>query len=261
MFTLPPFILRIIRSPIAHSSAHFLRRALWLVPFIFFLGGYYVTQRTVGSRVLQAPDLIGKNLQEAVGILAPYRLNLRILDEIEEPALPEGTILDQHPAPAANIKIHQPLGIVISHQPKPPTAPDFVNMTLSAIQKRADQSGLRLKTHFCTSEIYPADQCIAQTPPPGAPVTEKTINVYIAAHDTTPYLLPSFVGLPLDRVRTFLHTHNIPAEIIPHEYARKQCPNCIVVAQKPLAGSFIRSNNPPTVQLSVKQEESRNTII
>lgn len=245
------FFLRIIRP-----FFRFFYQTLWLWPFVFFLFGYYIVQRTVGSRILKAPHLIGKNLHDTVRILAPYRLNLRILDEIEEPAMPEGTIIDQHPAPGAGIKIHQPLGIVISHRPEPPTAPRFTDLSLPEIRKSADKRGIRIKAHMCTSDIYPADLCIAQTPPPGAPLKEKTVNVYIAAHDTPSCLLPNFVGLPLDEVRSFLKMHNIPIEIVPHEHAHRiQSQACTIVAQKPLAGSFINRTNPPVIQLSVKQKD------
>ena len=254
MFTIRPLVTR-ISSFFARFSGLF-KRMLWLVPFLFFLVGYYITERMVGTRTLQAPHLIGKGLHDAVRILAPYRLNLRILDEVEEPAMAEGTIIDQRPAPGANIKIYQPLGIVISRQPKPLAAPDFVNMGLPDIQKLAEKTGVRLLAHPCKSDL-PAQQCLAQAPAAGTVLTDKTVNVYIASPNASLYLLPNFVGQSLDRTCAFLRAHQIAFEIMPHEYAPyTYWSACTVTAQKPLAGSFVSLANLPTVQLSVERRSA-----
>jgi len=53
---------------------------------------------------IQAPALVGKQLQNAVALLSQKNLNVRFITQKEDPDLPHGTILSQTPAAGRNVK-------------------------------------------------------------------------------------------------------------------------------------------------------------
>jgi serine/threonine-protein kinase len=223
---------------------------LWILPFGCFILGYLVLSLVVGTESLPAPQLVGQRLNDAVAVLAPYKLTLRILDEVEEPAMPEGTVLSQHPAPGQKIKVYQSIGVVVSRKQKQERAPQLVGKTLEEIRELVAQQGLRIKAYKIESSIYPANQCVSQSPAAGFDVQDKLITVYISSGLSALRLMPDCKGMRLDAVLEFFKTHNIPVTVIPTECDDPSA--CKVIAQRPPSGSFIDLSHPPTIELKVE---------
>lgn len=229
---------------------------LWLLPFLCFLIGYYSVSWVFSSETIEVPQLSGKRLQDAVSLLVPYKLNLRILDEIEEPAVPEGTVISQRPAAGRKIKVSQSVGVVIAKKPNTVLAPNFVGALVEDVQAQAERKGLRVKTYFCNSSKYPINWCIAQAPKFNEELTDKTMVAFISSGDTQFRIMPDLYGKTLNEVYPFFNLYATLVSIFPQEYSRHtDCNRCRIVSQKPIAGSLVNLDTPLKIQLYVEHVE------
>jgi beta-lactam-binding protein with PASTA domain len=97
-----------------------MNKYLWILPFICFLGGYWLMSVVYKTKTLQTPALVGKTVQEALRITANNALSIRLVKEQEDPELPAGTIISQNPLPNTHIKSHQAIQCVISKKNRIP---------------------------------------------------------------------------------------------------------------------------------------------
>jgi len=232
-----------------------LTQYLWIIPFVSFLAGYLVVQRMTNVDQVEAPALVGKQLQHAVAILSEKNLNLRFITQKEDPDLPEGTILSQTPAAGRTIKPHQAIHVVICKKPEKIAAPLLINKSITAIEKELSLLGVRNKSYSVASN-KPVNSCIAQFPAPGTPLEENKIATYLSCGNKKQLLMPDLQGKPIDDVVEFLKRHSCKIEIL---HAGKKTntqhsQNSIVCNQRPLAGSFVRMSydKPLFVQLQAK---------
>lgn len=228
----------------------YINHVLWILPFAAFILGYLVLSIVVGTETLPAPQLVGQRLNDAVTVLAPYKLTLRIIDEIEEPAMPEGTVLSQHPAPGQKIKVYQSIGVVVSRRQKQERAPQLVGKMLDEIRELVAQQGLRIKAYKLESAVYPVNQCMSQSPAAGFDVQDKLITVYISSGLPSLRLMPDCKGMPLEAVIAFFKSHGLAMTAISTESGDVH--TGIVVAQRPPSGSFIDLAHTPAIELKVE---------
>ena len=228
---------------------------LWILPFISFIVGYLFLESYYRIGELETPSVVGKNLLETFSILSKHDLTPRILTEKEDPDLPEGTILSQTPAAGKKIKQNHSVYLVISKQPAKIPVPSLVHKAISRIEQELKPQGFRIKSYTLQSN-YPQCYCIAQHPAPHELVQEKKILTYISTGNTKPVLWPNVKNKPVLDVIDFLKTNNINPEI-KHSSPRESshtCHECIVIDQRPLAGSLVTLDpaKPMHVQLQVE---------
>jgi serine/threonine-protein kinase len=229
-----------------------INRLIWLFPFIFFLAGYYSMHIIYHTDEIPTPSLIGMQLPDAFTLLSQHNLYPRILREKEDSDMPAGTILSQTPAPATQIKPQQSVFLVISKPAPLPRAPNCVNASKKAVLREAQARNIRTKLYSLPS-IYPLDQCFAQFPSANRPVTDNTMIAYLSAGNRKPILLPNFKQLTIREAQehligqsiTLQITHTRPAP--PHE-----CSSCIILDQRPLAGSIVTLDESKPLQLNVQ---------
>ncbi|MCK5632569.1 PASTA domain-containing protein [bacterium] len=233
-----------------------IKNYLWALPFFSFFAGYLFVQRISSIEQLQAPSIVGKQLQNAVAELSAKNLNLRFITQKEDPDLPQGTILSQTPCAGQNIKPHQSLYVVISKKPEKIAAPLLTKKSRTTIEKELLALGVRNKSYFLPSNA-PTDSCIAQLPAFGNLLQEKKVITYISSGNKKPVLIPNFKNKSITDILEFLQKYEIKAEIT-HTSAKKIdhiCDqNCIITNQRPLAGSIvtISPQNPTLIQLQAQ---------
>lgn len=229
-----------------------MKHFFWILPFIFFLAGYYSMHTIYHTDEMPTPSLIGMQLPDAFSVLSQHTLYPRILREKEDSDIPAGTILSQTPAPLTQIKSQQSVFLVISKPTPVPRAPNCINVSKKAILSAAQARNIRVKTYSLPS-IYPIDHCFAQYPSANQPIVDNTMIVYLSAGNRKPILLPNFKQLTvheaqehLDKHPITLHTtHTTPT---PHH----NCSSCIIVDQRPLAGSLIILDDAKPLQLNLQ---------
>jgi eukaryotic-like serine/threonine-protein kinase len=222
---------------------------LWLLPFGCFLLGYYTMSWVVGAQTVATPLLLGKRLQEVITLLSPYQLSVRIQKELEEPLLPEGTVISQYPAAGQKIKVRQAISIVLSRRPAPPIAPSFIGLKKEQLLAQAQDRGIEVQFYELES-VYPMGQCIAHYPAPGNQLLHKAMVVYLSKGSSPLCLMPNLVGKDLGQVQEFLQLHSVQA----HVFGTAQNEG-IVLSQKPLPGTVIDNTHPPLVQLTVEGKQ------
>ncbi len=227
----------------------FFSRYAWLAPFFTFLTGYYLASLFFSPPLITMPSLIGIPIQDAIVILSNNNLNARVLTQKEDDDLPVGTILGQTPYANQRIKAGQSVFLVISKKSVVPQMPSFLHKSPNEISSMLEQSQLITKQYTIECES-PANLCIAQHPKPGA--SGDKINIlYICVGQSPIVLLPSLKNRSCSQTVEFFKQYNIPCSIIHAQKipADHTCKNCMVIDQKPMAGSLINLKQPITIQL------------
>jgi beta-lactam-binding protein with PASTA domain len=224
----------------------------WILPFLAFAIGYFCLQFFIIDKIVQTPDLVGKDVLQATKISSDYKLNLRIIAEKEiADALP-GTIIKQNPLPHTSIKSHQSIFIVITKLPAPVVAPTLINKNQDQVDKICKEKGIKNRTYFLPTN-HPAGQCFAQMPQPEQILEAKKMSCYISTGNQSQYLFPDFTKSLVEEVVEFLHQQNIQFDIF-HKDQKIEAPykqKLTVTYQKPLAGTLITPSNKLYVQLQV----------
>lgn len=202
---------------------------------------------------MKAPDLIGSPLDTAAVVLSQKKLNMRIIGHKDEPDLPEGTIVSQTPQAGKGIKEHQALYLVIARKPQPLQVPCLANKNSAEACRMIEAQALHpIMVPIATD--YAHHECLAQYPM--APMVAPDQNVIIyTAENTKPLVMPDFKKRSLEEVISYLNLQGCSVDILHLQppQAGHQCTNCIIVDQRPIAGSLVINTleKPLKIQLQV----------
>lgn len=237
-----------------HSLWHF----LWILPFICFIAGYFLVASLYTIEELSPPNIVGKNVHEALGIISQYNLNARLLTYKDDILLPEGTVLSQTPTAAQKMRPNQTIYLVISTRPALKKAPNLLNTKSEETIQTLIAAGIKPKTYSLPSN-YPINTCFAQFPAPGQPIENGKIALYISAGTQKPVLMPNLKGQKITTILEFLTPYNVKPEIS-HKTGQPdthECTECIVTDQRPLSGTIITLNpeKPLIIQLMAGASE------
>jgi len=201
---------------------------------------------------LPTPSLVGMQLPDAFSVLSRHNLYPRILQEKEDSDIPAGTILSQTPAPLTKIKPQQSVFLIISKPAPLPRAPHCINAPKKTILTQTQARGIRTKLYYLPS-IYPIDHCFAQYPAPNQVVTDNSMLIYLSAGNRKPVLLPNFKQLTVQEAKEHLATHPVTLQITHVRPApAHECSACIILDQRPLAGSLIALDDAKPLQLNLQ---------
>jgi beta-lactam-binding protein with PASTA domain len=233
---------------------------LWLLPFLSFLSGYFITTLWYPIPTVTVPSLVGLNLYEGVTALSERGLTMRILSQKEDSTLSQGTIISQHPRAQAKVKAGQSLFCVISKQPALKSTPNVLGLSKEQITARLSQEHYNYKLFSFISPRSIAHTCIAQFPPAHSPYTEKHMLIYVASTESKPIIWPNFVGSTIEEVKTFLAKYQITPKITVEDslHENGNDAHALIIDQQPLAGSLITldSENPPMVYLHAHHNDA-----
>ena len=216
------------------------------------MSGYLITRSFFYRPKIKTPSLVGKHLYEAFATLSNLNLTPRLLDQKEDPDLPEGTIIRQIPLGGQSVKERQTIFLVLSKKPPVLLAPNLMNQFEHNIMKKYSNGSFKLIVSPVESN-YPTGQCIGQMPLPGKAIRYNQLIVYISKKENKPVIWPNFIGKAVAEVLEFLELYQIKPHIISygsHRPSHRQQ----VIDQRPLAGSLITvsSEQPPYVQLHIQ---------
>ncbi len=211
----------------------------WIIPFLFFLFGYLVTQLIFNVNEVKVPYIIGKTLLDGVSILSKQGLNIKLLEEKEENNIKEGIILEQYPKGGSMIRPSASVHIIVSKTSDSKSMPNFIGLDEKAIEELAKMHSIRVKVHKMASN-YKKGLCFVQSPIHGKPVIDKA-NLYISSGSKKLQIVPDFVGFNLLEAQEALINKNIRVDIYHKNVVEDghSCRDCRVVEQKPMAGSIL----------------------
>lgn len=232
-----------------------LSRFLWLMPFASFIFGYLLVSFLHTQPVLHTPAITGKPLDQAVLILSESNLNIRVVGQKEETQLPEGTILSQTPAAGSTIKVQQALYVTIAKKPLPLAMPLLIGKSHAQAIAELEKLSLHAKIYHISSD-QPEGTIIAQFPDQGFSTHEQSIILYAAKDPEKPIIMPSFKQRPLEQVISFLELNGITPTILHTQTTPDhRCTNCVVVDQRPLAGTFFKRSKEKPLQVQLQVAE------
>lgn len=131
------------------------------------VSGYLAFKALSFSKTVDVPDLRGKTLIEANGLLTKKRLYLKVEGEDYDPQIVPGRIVRQD-VPAGNkVKEQRGIKVFLSKGPKVWSIPELTGQTIEEAEPAIAKSGLRIeKIIHLHSDSVEKDKIIAQRPNP-----------------------------------------------------------------------------------------------
>jgi beta-lactam-binding protein with PASTA domain len=224
----------------------YLSKVLWVIPFFFALFGYWGAHMLFGGDVVSMPSLVGLPLHQAVPELSGLDLNIRIVGFKEDPDLEAGVVVSQSPFCGQQIRQGQAAHIVVTRRPPSLYAPRLAGLLPGSVQAEIEKFNIVSKVYTLYAR-QPKGVCLAQLPAPGTRLEKKRMTIYTATMQSKPLLLPNFVGCDLEQVKDLLAPYGVMLKV---RGARHK--GCVVREQRPLAGSFLHTDKPCSVQVHVR---------
>ena len=161
----------------------------------------------IHGQEVQVPALVGSVPAEAERTAAGLGLQIDVERQYYSPHVPEGRIMSQLPLPGTKVRRGWLVRVAESLGPQRVAIPDVTKESERAAELNIRRRGLDVAS---TAEMKlmgaPADQVLAQSPPPNASqVAAPKINLLVSAPADLPaYVMPSFAGQPLGSVSRIL---------------------------------------------------------
>ncbi|MDD8020408.1 MAG: PASTA domain-containing protein [Acidobacteriota bacterium] len=137
-----------------------------------------------GQESVIIPELKGKSLEQAVGILRQLGLNRGFLTQIHTPRHPAGRIIAQYPIANTVVEKNSPVGFLVSQGEKETTylMPDLIGRKVNQVVPRFQASGFKVED--IRHVYYPGlgkGIIVRQNPPGGYPIQKRNpINLEVS---------------------------------------------------------------------------------
>jgi eukaryotic-like serine/threonine-protein kinase len=213
-----------------------------------FLSAITAMRIAIHGREVTMPNLIGKNVSEANGMLRSRGLVLRVADRVYSD-LPINLVVRQTPSAGLLMKVSQQAHVVLSLGQRQLEIPLLEGNSLRASRIELLRAGLQVgEVSAVTMPDAPADTVVIQTPRPGAGAATPRVDVLVSqgAREAA-YVMPHLVGLNEIEAQHRLDVAGLRRKV--NYIAAPQWPHGTVVDQAPLAGS--RFSSAATIDLTI----------
>jgi beta-lactam-binding protein with PASTA domain len=203
-----------------------------------FLSAITAMRIAIHGREVNMPNLVGKNVAEANGLLRTRGLVLRVADRIYS-ELPINIVVRQSPPPGMLMKVSQQAHVVLSLGQRQLQIPLLEGNSLRASRIELLRAGLQVgEVSAITTPDEPADTVMLQTPRPGAGAATPRVDVLVSAgaRDTV-YVMPHLVGLNEADAQHRLDVAGLRRKV--NYVSAPQWPHGAVIDQTPLSGQRI----------------------
>ena len=169
-----------------------------LVLFIVFVAAALLAMRfAIHGRQTTIPKVVGLSQSQAERLLADHGLVLDEGDRFFSSDVPPGRVMSQIPAPGMQVRRGWHVRVAESMGPQRVVIPDLIGGSERAAEINIQRRGLELGS-IATATIpdAPANQIVAQSPPPNAVnVSAPKISILFAAvEDRKSFVMPDLVG-------------------------------------------------------------------
>jgi eukaryotic-like serine/threonine-protein kinase len=203
-----------------------------------FLSAITAMRIAIHGREVNMPNLVGKNVTEANGLLRSRGLVLRVADRIYS-ELPINVVVRQSPPPGMLMKVSQQAHVVLSLGQRQLQIPLLEGNSLRASRIELLRAGLQVgEVSGITTADQPADTVMIQTPRPGAGAATPRVDVLVSAGPRdTAYVMPHLVGLNEIEAQHRLDVAGLRRKV--NYVSAPQWPHGAVIDQTPLSGQRI----------------------
>src|SRR6201982_898307 len=161
-----------------------------------FLSAITAMRIAIHGREVTMPNLVGKSVSEANGMLRSRGLVLRVADRVYSDS-PINVVVRQTPPAGLLMKVSQQAHVVLSLGQRQLEIPLLEGNSLRASRIELLRAGLQVgEVSAVTMPERPADEVVLQTPRPGAGAATPRVDVLVSqgAREAS-YVMPHFVGL------------------------------------------------------------------
>ena len=157
----------------------------------------------IHGQEVQVPAVIGLAPSDAERAVAGLGLQIEVERQYYSATIPAGRIMTQMPLAGTKVRRGWQLRVAQSIGPQRVSIPDVTHESERAAELNIRRRGREVAS---TAEIQlpgiPADQVLAQSPPPNASqvAAPKTSLLISATPDAPAFVMPNFVGQPLGSV-------------------------------------------------------------
>ena len=203
-----------------------------------FLSAITAMRIAIHGREVNMPNLVGKNVAEANGLLRTRGLVLRVADRIYS-ELPINVVVRQSPPPGMLMKVSQQAHVVLSLGQRQLQIPLLEGNSLRASRIELLRAGLQVgEVSGITTPDQPADTVMLQTPRPGGGAATPRVDVLVSAGPRdTAYVMPHLVGLNEVEAQHRLDVAGLRRKV--NYVSAPQWPHGAVNDQTPLSGQRI----------------------
>jgi eukaryotic-like serine/threonine-protein kinase len=213
-----------------------------------FLSAITAMRIAIHGREVTMPNLVGKSVNEANGMLHSRGLVLRVADR-EYSDLPINLVVRQTPPAGLLMKVSQQAHVVLSLGQRQLEIPLLEGSSLRVSRIQLLRAGLQVgEVSSVTMPDVTADTVVMQTPRPGAGAATPRVDVLVSQGSRDPaYVMPHLVGLNEVDAQHRLDVAGLRRKV--NYVSAPQWPRGTVVDQAPLAGA--RLSSAATIDLTV----------
>jgi beta-lactam-binding protein with PASTA domain len=213
-----------------------------------FLSAITAMRIAIHGREVNMPNLVGKNVAEANGLLRSRGLVLRVADHIYS-ELPINVVVRQSPPPGMLMKVSQQGHVVLSLGQRQLQIPLLEGNSLRASRIELLRAGLQVgEVSGISTPDEPADTVILQTPRPGGGAATPRVDVLVSQGQRESfYVMPHLVGLNEADAQHRMDVAGLRRKV--NYVAAPQWPHGAVIDQTPLAGQRIPASI--TIEMTV----------
>ncbi|HYF83166.1 MAG TPA: Stk1 family PASTA domain-containing Ser/Thr kinase [Clostridia bacterium] len=167
-------------------------------------GGVLFVNSLFAVKEVEVPDLIGINENEAKEKLGASTLILEVTERVFNKEIAEGKIISQNPKPNEKNKITNPVRVVVSKGPRKVVVPNLVGESYDKVKMILEGEGLAEGKFEQEYDEYPNGFVIRQSIAAGISVEEGTTIEYAISIGPEKFVMPTYVGLGIEEVKTDL---------------------------------------------------------
>jgi beta-lactam-binding protein with PASTA domain len=203
-----------------------------------FLSAITAMRIAIHGREVNMPNLVGKNVAEANGLLRSRGLVLRVADHVYS-ELPINVVVRQSPPPGMLMKVSQQGHVVLSLGQRQLQIPLLEGNSLRASRIELLRAGLQVgEVSGISTPDEPADTVILQTPRPGGGAATPRVDVLVSqGQRDSAYVMPHLVGLNEIEAQHRMDVAGLRRKV--NYVTAPQWPHGAVIDQTPLAGQRI----------------------
>ncbi|PIV82457.1 MAG: hypothetical protein COW52_13495 [Nitrospirae bacterium CG17_big_fil_post_rev_8_21_14_2_50_50_9] len=242
-----------------------MRRYLkFMVKFIGLLIVFYIAARitiwlATSGHTVTAPDLQGKNVVDALKEVGKIGLDLRVVREEYDSAVPRNGILGQDPKPGVELKVDRNIEVVVSLGARDIAIPDVRGTTLRKAELILKQNGL---SAGLTTRVHAHEEegaVLSQNPMPlTVDVRENAVDLLASAGPRlSVYSMPDLIGMDFNQAVALLESARLPIGNVRYEVYTEGVVENRVLNQSPAFGYPVSQETP--VSLVVHRESSAQT--
>jgi len=205
-----------------------------------FLSAITAMRIAIHGREVTMPNLIGKNVTEANGMLRSRGLVLRVADRVYSDS-PINVVVRQTPPAGLLMKVSQQAHVVLSLGQRQLEIPLLEGNSLRVSRIELLRAGLQVgEVSSVPMPDEAVDTVVLQTPRPGAGAATPRVDVLVSQGPRdTAYVMPHLVGMTESEAQHRLDAAGLRRKV--NYVAAPQWPRGTVVDQAPLAGARVSS--------------------